>query len=83
LDQRHRRIGGLQQRPFLADPTNANYLNRIECHLWAYIEFVIKGSDYADWTEFFKATQAYIRRRNRGDHHDPRIIDPERRHKGA
>ena len=54
----------------LPTPTNASHLNRIECHFWAYVEFVINGSDYPDWTEFTKATQAYIRRRNR-DRHDP------------
>jgi len=63
-------------------PTNASHLNRIECHFWAYVEFVVNGSDYADWTEFSKATQAYIRRRNR-DKHDPRIIELENRRKVA
>lgn len=66
----------------LPTPTNASWLNRIECHFWAYVEFVVKGSDYADWTEFSKATQAYIRRRNR-DRHDPRIIELENRRKVA
>lgn len=66
----------------LPTPTNASWLNRIECHFWAYVEFVVKGSDYTDWTEFSKATQAYIRRRNR-DRHDPRIIELENRRKVA
>ena len=66
----------------LPTPTNASWLNRIECHFWAYTEFVIKGSDYADWTEFSKASQAYLRRRNR-DRHDPRIIELENRRKVA
>jgi transposase len=66
----------------LPTPTNASHLNRIGCHFWAYVEFVINGSDYADWTEFSKATQAYIRRRNR-DRHDPRIIALENRRKVA
>lgn len=66
----------------LPTPTNASHLNRIECHFWAYVEFVINGSDYTDWTEFSKATQAYIRRRNR-DHHDPRITELENRRKIA
>jgi transposase len=66
----------------LPTPTNASHLNRIECHFWAYVEFVINGSDYDDWTEFSKATQAYIRRRNR-DHHDPRITELENRRKVA
>jgi transposase len=63
-------------------PTNASHLNRIECHFWAYVEFVINGSDYPDWDEFNKATQAYIRRRNR-DHHDSAIRRLENRHKVA
>ena len=54
----------------LPTPTNASHLNRIECHFWAFVEFVIKGSDYPDWAEFTKAAQAYIRRRNR-DHTTP------------
>jgi transposase len=66
----------------LATPTNASHLNRIECHFWAYVEFVIRGSDYRDWVEFTKATQAYIRRRNH-DRHDPRIIELENRRKVA
>ena len=66
----------------LPTPTNASHLNRIECHFWAYVEFVINGSDYPDWTAFSKATQAYIRRRNR-DRHDPRIIELENRRKVA
>ena len=66
----------------LPTPTNASHLNRIECHFWAFVEFVVKGSDYADWTEFTKAAQSYIRRRNR-DRHDPRIIELERRRKVA
>lgn len=66
----------------LPTPTNASHLNRIECHFWAFVEFVINGSDYRDWTEFTKATHAYIRRRNR-DRHDPRIIELENRRKVA
>ena len=45
----------------LPTSTNASHLNRIECHFWACVEFVINGSDYNDWAEFSKATQAYIR----------------------
>jgi transposase len=66
----------------LPTPTNASHLNRIECHFWAFAEFVIKGSDYTDWAEFTKAAHAYLRRRNR-DRHDPRIIELERRRKVA
>ena len=66
----------------LPTPTNASHLNRIECHFWAFVEFVINGSDYPNWQAFSKATQAYIRRRNR-DRHDPRIIELENRRKVA
>lgn len=66
----------------LPTPTNASHLNRIECHFWAFVEFVVRGSDYADWSEFTKAAQAYIRRRNR-DRHDPRIIELENRRRVA
>ena len=55
-------------------PTYASHLNRIECHFWAYVEFVVNGSDYADWHEFSMASRAYIHRRNR-DRHDPRILN--------
>jgi transposase len=66
----------------LPTPTNASHLNRIECHFWAYVEFVMNGSDYRDWTEFSKASQAYIRRRNRDRHH-PSITEHENRRKVA
>jgi hypothetical protein len=39
-------------------PTYASHLNRIECHFWAYVEFVVNGSDYADWHEFAMASHA-------------------------
>jgi hypothetical protein len=77
-----RRWAAISNVGLLATPTSASYLNRIECHFWAYVEFVINGSDYLDWTEFSKATHAYIRRRNR-DHHDPRIHELENRRKVA
>jgi hypothetical protein len=63
-------------------PTNAGHLNRIECHFWAFVEFVVKGSDYRDSDEFTRAAQAHIDRRNH-DHHDPRILDLENRRKVA
>jgi transposase len=66
----------------LPTPTNASHLNRIECHFWAFVEFVVNGSDYPDWGEFNKAAQAYIRRRNH-DRHDPRILELENRRKVA
>jgi transposase len=63
-------------------PTYASHLNRIECHFWAYVEFVVNGSDYADWHEFSMASRAYMHRRNR-DRHDPRILELENRRKVA
>ena len=66
----------------LPTPTNASHLNRIECHFWAYVEFVVNGSDYPDWEAFCKATKAYLARRDR-DHHDPRILALENRRKVA
>jgi transposase len=66
----------------LPTPTNASHLNRIECHFWAYVEFVINGSDYPDWAAFSQASRAYIRRRNH-DRHDPRIRQIESRRKIA
>jgi hypothetical protein len=38
-------------------PTYASYLNRIECHFWAFVEFVIRGSDYASHDELTQATR--------------------------
>ena len=53
-----------------------------ECHSWAYVEFVVNGSDYASWHKFSMASRAYIHRRNR-DRHDPRILELENRRKVA
>jgi hypothetical protein len=66
----------------LPTPTNASHLSRIiECHFWAYVEFVNNGSDHPDSDQFNKATQAYIHRRNR-DQHDS-VIRLENRRKVA
>lgn len=66
----------------LPTPTYASWLNRIECHFWAFVELVVNNSDYPDWAAFDKAAQFYIRRRNR-DHHDPRIRELEYRRRVA
>jgi transposase len=66
----------------LPTPTYASWLNRIECHFWAFVELVVNNSDYPDWTAFDKAAQFFIRRRNR-DHHDPRIRQLEARRRIA
>lgn len=66
----------------LPTPTYASWLNRIECHFWAFVELVVNNSDYPDWAAFDKAAQFFIRRRNR-DHQDPRIRQLEARRKIA
>jgi len=63
-------------------PTYASYLNRIECHFWAFVEFVIRGSDYASHTQLAHATRAYLRHRNSA-HRDSRIRILENRCKVA
>lgn len=66
----------------LPTPTYASWLNRIECHFWAFVELVVRNSDYPDWAAFEKAARFYIRRRNR-DRHDPRIRELEYRRRVA
>jgi transposase len=63
-------------------PTYASYLNRIECHFWAYVEFVIRGSDYANHDQLAQATRGYLRHRNSA-HRDSRIRILENRRKVA
>ena len=75
---RHPPLAAANNVGLLPTPTNASHLNRIECHLWSFTEFVVKGSDYPTWTEFTKATHAHLHRRNRDRDRDrPRIIDLE------
>ena len=63
-------------------PTYASYLNRIECHFWAYVEFVIRGSDYTSHDQLAQATRGYLRHRN-SMHRDSRIRILENRRKVA
>jgi hypothetical protein len=63
-------------------PTYASYLNRIECHFWAFVEFVIRGSDYTSHDQLAQATRAYLRHRNSA-HRDSRIRILENRRKVA
>ena len=60
-------------------PTYASYLNRIECHFWAYVEFVVRGSDYASHDQLADATRAYLRYRNATHHNSPIRIQENRR----
>lgn len=45
-------------------PTNASWLNRIECHFGALRKFVLSNSNYESHEELARATQAYLRWRN-------------------
>lgn len=63
-------------------PTYASHLNRIECHFWAYKEFVINGSDFANHEELVIATRSYIRYRNHRQR-GVRVRDVEKRRKVA
>ncbi|MDN5933116.1 MAG: IS630 family transposase [Pseudonocardia sp.] len=60
-------------------PTYASYLNRIECHLGAIGEMVVKNSDYPDWQAFARAMAEHIRYRNTRAERDERILRAERR----
>ena len=60
-------------------PTYASYLNRIECHFWAYVELVIRGSDYASHDRLAEATRAYLRYRNTARHDSPIRMSEYRR----
>jgi len=46
-------------------PTNASWLNRIECHLTALKKFTIRNSNYKDFKEMGSAIRKYIRWRNK------------------
>jgi len=63
-------------------PTNASWLNRIECHFAPIAEFVIKNSNYANHEEVAVAMRNYIRWRNR-DPGNARIMAAEKRVKVA
>ncbi len=45
-------------------PTNASWLNRIECHFGAMKKFAMSNSDYSSHEELAAALQTYIRWRN-------------------
>jgi transposase len=63
-------------------PTYASYLNRIECHFWAFVEFVIRGSDSTSHDQLAQATCGYLRHRNSA-HRESRIRILENRRKVA
>lgn len=49
---------------FVFTPTNASWLNRIECHFGALRKFVFHDTNYQSHDELRKAIHAYIRWRN-------------------
>jgi transposase len=51
-------------------PTNASWLNRIECHFGPLRKFVLEGSHYANHKELAQAIQAYVRWRNKNKRHE-------------
>ena len=54
-------------------PTNASWLNRIECHFAPIRKFVFAGSNYANHHELALALRKYIRWRNKNTKH-PKIL---------
>jgi hypothetical protein len=75
-----------RRRPLLAEVIRCSSTQRGDNQAWFISRWTLRGEvrrrTYDDWTEFSKATQAYIRRRNR-DRHDPRILELENRRKVA
>jgi transposase len=53
-------------------PTNASWLNRIECHFTALRKFAIRNSNYQNHKELGSAIRRYIIWRNK-NHEDKRI----------
>jgi hypothetical protein len=49
-------------------PTNASYLNRIECHFTALRYFALNGTDHRNHDEQNSMIRRYIARRNRHNH---------------
>lgn len=50
-------------------PTNASWLNRIECHFTALRKFAIRNSNYKNHTELASAIRRYIIWRNKNHRH--------------
>jgi len=63
-------------------PTNASWLNRIECHFAPLREFVLRSSNYKSHEEMAAAIRAYVRWRNRCPD-DSQILRLQRRVKVA
>lgn len=50
-------------------PTNASWLNRIECHFTALRKFAVRNSNYQNHTELGSAIRRYIIWRNNNQDH--------------
>jgi len=74
-----RAFAGANNVELVPTPTYASYLNRVECHLGAIGEFVVKNADYPDWDAFGLAMAEHIRCRNRRAERDERLLRAERR----
>lgn len=59
-------------------PTNASWLNRIECHFGPLRKFVLEGSNYQSHQELAKAIRDYIRWRNKHKSHEA-ILNEQRK----
>jgi len=63
-------------------PTNASWLNRIECHFGPLRTFVLSGSNYKDHKEMAQAIRTYLRWRNKNKRHS-RILREQKKIKVA
>jgi transposase len=61
---------------FVFTPTNASWLNRIECHFTALKKFAIKNSNYNSHKELGSAIRRYLIWRNKNAN-DKKISDLE------
>ncbi len=59
-------------------PTNASWLNRIECHFTALRKFAIRNSNYQNHKEIGSAIRRYLIWRNK-NHHDKKLKSIENR----
>lgn len=59
-------------------PTNASWMNRIECHFAPLKKFAITGSNPKNHTELSQSIQKYVRWRNRNPR-NKRILDAQKK----
>ena len=75
-----RAFAAANKTELVATPTDASYLNPVECHFSALTEFVVANADYLNWDAFGYALARHVRYRN-SDHRDQRIAAAEQRHR--